>query len=115
MSQNFTVVETQTEKKGVFVKVEETVRDVKAILDGKVDSLTPEDLMFIGTLEDLKEKLAKKAAEKDAKANEDKAKQAPIPQAADVAQSNGSPQPNGTDPAPATIQQPSNQPNQKPA
>lgn len=69
MSQNFTVVETQTEKKGVFVKVDDTVRNVKAILDGKVDILEPEDLMFIGTLDDLKEKLAAKAAEQSAKAN----------------------------------------------
>ena len=64
MSQNFTVVETQTEKKGVFVKVEDTVADVRAILDGKVDDLAPEDLMYIGTLKDIEEKLAAKKAEK---------------------------------------------------
>ena len=57
MSQNFTVVETQTEKKGVFVRVGETVEDIRSILNGKVDSLTPEDLLFIGTLKDLNEKL----------------------------------------------------------
>ncbi len=57
MTQNFTVVEAQTEKKGVYVKVGDTVNDVRAILDGKVDSLTPEDLMFIGTLKDVEEKL----------------------------------------------------------
>lgn len=57
MSQNFTVVETQTEKKGVFVRVNETVDDVRSILDGKVDSLTPEELLFIGTLKDLDEML----------------------------------------------------------
>lgn len=60
MTQNFTVVELQTEKKGVFVKVEDTVRDVRAILDGKVDSLAPEEFMFIGTLKDVEEKLAAK-------------------------------------------------------
>jgi F-type H+/Na+-transporting ATPase subunit beta len=58
MTQNFTVVEAQTEKKGVNVPVKDTVADVRAILDGKVDKLRPEDLSFIGTLKDLEAKLA---------------------------------------------------------
>jgi len=53
MTQNFTVVEAQTEKKGAYVTVKDTVSDVKAILDGKVDQLQPEDLLFIGTLKDV--------------------------------------------------------------
>ncbi len=57
MSQNFTVVETQTEKKGVFVSVEDTTNDVRSILDGKVDSLVPEDFLYIGTLKDVEHKL----------------------------------------------------------
>ncbi len=61
MSQNFTVVETQTEKKGVYVSVKDTVNDVRDILDGKVDSLKPEDFMFIGTLKDVEEKLHTKS------------------------------------------------------
>ena len=64
MSQNFTVVETQTEKKGVFVKREDTVNDMRAILDGKVDDLAPEDFMYIGTLKDVEQKLASKKEEK---------------------------------------------------
>ncbi len=68
MTQNFTVVETQTEKKGAYVSVKDTVQDVRAILDGKVDSLVPEDLLFIGTLKDLDEKLAAKEKEKAASA-----------------------------------------------
>ena len=60
MTQNFTVVEAQTEKKGVFVGVKDTVQDVRAILDGKVDTLVPEDLLFIGTLKDVEEKLEAK-------------------------------------------------------
>jgi F-type H+-transporting ATPase subunit beta len=60
MTQNFTVVEQQTGKKGVHVSRQETVNDVKAILEGKVDSLPPEDLMYIGTLKDVEEKLAAK-------------------------------------------------------
>lgn len=57
MTQNFTVVELQTEKKGVHVAVKDTVADVRAILDGKVDKLQPEDLSFIGTLRDVEQKL----------------------------------------------------------
>jgi F-type H+-transporting ATPase subunit beta len=59
MTQNFTVVETQTERKGTHVPVNETIADVRAILDGKVDKLEPEDLMFIGTLKDVEGKLTK--------------------------------------------------------
>jgi F-type H+-transporting ATPase subunit beta len=60
MTQNFTVVETQTEKKGVYVPLKETVLDMKAILEGKVDQLKPEDLLFIGTLKDVESKLVAK-------------------------------------------------------
>lgn len=56
MTQNFTVVETQTEKKGVYVKVKETIADIRAILDGKADKYQPEDLLFIATLKDLENK-----------------------------------------------------------
>jgi F-type H+-transporting ATPase subunit beta len=57
MTQTFTVVEAQTERKGVHVPVKDTVADVRGILDGKVDKLKPEDLMFIGTLKDVEEKI----------------------------------------------------------
>ncbi len=60
MTQNFTVIEAQTEKKGVFVSVKDTVADVRGILDGKTDPLPPEDLLFIGTLKDVEEKLTSK-------------------------------------------------------
>ncbi|HSW88921.1 MAG TPA: F0F1 ATP synthase subunit beta [Candidatus Saccharimonadales bacterium] len=72
MTQNFTVVETQTEKKGVYVAVKDTVADVKAILEGKVDSLKPEDLLYIATLKDVEEKITTAKgiqAEKDSKNN----------------------------------------------
>lgn len=59
MSQNFTVVESQTEKKGVFVSVKDTVTNVRSILDGKIDSLKPDDLLFIGTLKDVENKMSK--------------------------------------------------------
>jgi F-type H+-transporting ATPase subunit beta len=76
MTQNFTVVEAQTEKKGVFVEVKDTVNDVKAILDGKIDVLAPEDLLYIGTLKDVEEKITTKTAEiasKEAQSNPQKA------------------------------------------
>ncbi len=57
MTQNFTVVEAQTERKGAHIPVKETVADVRAILEGAVDKLQPEDLLFISTLKDIKEKL----------------------------------------------------------
>jgi F-type H+/Na+-transporting ATPase subunit beta len=57
MSQTFTVVETQTERKGVYVPLKDTVNDVKAILEGKADSLQPEDLMYIATLKDVEQKI----------------------------------------------------------
>ena len=66
MTQNFTVVETQTEKKGSFVSVKDTVSNVRSILDGKVDGLVPEDLLFIATLKDVEEKLVTKEKEKAA-------------------------------------------------
>jgi len=58
MTQNFTVVEAQTEKKGVQISVKDAVGDVRAILDGKTDSLLPEDLLYIGTLKDVEQKLS---------------------------------------------------------
>lgn len=66
MTQNFTVVETQTEKKGVYVNIKDTVADVRAILDGKYDTLVPEDFLYIATLKDVDSKLQKKNAPTEA-------------------------------------------------
>ena len=90
MSQNFTVVETQTEKKGVFVKVEDTVKDVHDILNGKVDSLTPEDLLFIGTLSELEEKIKSKT--NSTTETNQSIQQSTTAQLPNVAQSNQQPQ-----------------------
>ncbi|HEX7042322.1 MAG TPA: F0F1 ATP synthase subunit beta [Patescibacteria group bacterium] len=70
MAQNFTVVETQTEKKGVFVHLKETVADIRAILDGKVDKLKPEDLLYIGTLKDVEDKLTSASVAKTSKSTQ---------------------------------------------
>jgi F-type H+-transporting ATPase subunit beta len=57
MTQSFTVVEAQTERPGTYVSISDAVSDVRAILDGKIDQLPPEDLIFIGTLKDVESKL----------------------------------------------------------
>ncbi len=110
MTQNFTVVELQTEKKGVHVGVEDTVKDVRAILDGKVDKLAPEDLSFIGTLKDVEQKLNTalgKKTEVEAQSNT----QQPVQPAANGQQSATPPTSNATN-APA---QPTQQQTQQPA
>jgi F-type H+/Na+-transporting ATPase subunit beta len=60
MTQSFTVVENQTERKGVYVPIKDAIEDVRAILDGKVDQLEPEDLAYIGTLKEIEDKIAAK-------------------------------------------------------
>lgn len=60
MTQYFTVVEQQTGRKGVQVPLKNTVEDVRNILDGKVDSLSPDDLMYVGTLKDVEDKIRSK-------------------------------------------------------
>lgn len=54
MTQSFFVTEPQTEKKGVFVPVNDTVSDVADILDGKYDSVNPTKIKDIGGLKDFK-------------------------------------------------------------
>ena len=50
MTQNFSVVEDQTGKKGTKVSVHKTVEDVNRILEGKFDNKKPEDFLFIGDI-----------------------------------------------------------------
>jgi len=54
MTQNFFVTEAQTGRKGTYVSVEDTVNDVKDIIDGKYDSLSADKFLFIGTISDIK-------------------------------------------------------------
>ncbi len=54
MTQNFAVVENQTGKPGKYVKIEETVEGVEAILSGKLDHLPPEKFLYIGSVKELK-------------------------------------------------------------
>ncbi len=78
MTQNFTVVETQTEKKGVYVSIKDTVNDVRSILDGNYDLLVPEDFLFIGTLKDLDQKLDAKKKAQPSPSNQSNTQQPPV-------------------------------------
>jgi len=53
MSQNFFVLENQTGNEGKFVQLSDTVQDVRAIIDGKYDSVPEEKLMHIGSLKEI--------------------------------------------------------------
>jgi len=54
MTQSFFVTENQTGRVGVYVPRETTVRDVNAILEGQLDSVSDDKFMFIGSLADIK-------------------------------------------------------------
>lgn len=54
MTQSFFVTEAQSGKQGVFVPLEDTVRDVAAILEGKYDSIDSYAVKDIGSLKDVK-------------------------------------------------------------
>lgn len=53
MTQPFFSAEIQTGRKGIFVSREQTVRDVRRILNGDFDTTPAQALMFIGDLESL--------------------------------------------------------------
>lgn len=54
MTQPFFGAETQTGRKGVFVKRHSTVQDVKAIINGAYDTLPAETLNYVGDLNSIK-------------------------------------------------------------
>lgn len=53
MTQNFFVTEAQTGRKGSYVSVEDTVNDVKDILEGKYDNVSEDKFLFIGSTSDI--------------------------------------------------------------
>ena len=53
MTQYFEVVSDQTGKDGQYVKIEDTVRGVEAILRGEVDDVDPENFLYIETINDI--------------------------------------------------------------
>ncbi|HUW71919.1 MAG TPA: F0F1 ATP synthase subunit beta [Candidatus Humimicrobiaceae bacterium] len=54
MTQNLFTVSEQTGLRGQYVKREETIKGVKAILEGKLDQSLEESFLFIGGINDLK-------------------------------------------------------------
>ena len=56
LSQPFHVAETFTGMAGIFVKVEDTVRSFKEIIDGKHDDLPENAFYMVGAIEDAVEK-----------------------------------------------------------
>lgn len=56
MTQSFFVAEAQTGRKGKFVPIKTTVSDVKQILEGQVDDINEEKLMFLGELSEARSK-----------------------------------------------------------
>jgi F-type H+-transporting ATPase subunit beta len=56
LSQPFTVAETFTGMPGKFVKVEDTVRSFKEIIDGKHDDLPESAFYMVGSIEEAIEK-----------------------------------------------------------
>ena len=59
LSQPFHVAEVFTGTKGVFVKLEDTIKGFKGILDGKYDDLPEQAFYMVGTIEDAIEKAKK--------------------------------------------------------
>ncbi len=54
MTQDFTVVATQTGKKGKYVAKEDTIAGVEGILTGEFDDIPPERFLYIGSIKDIK-------------------------------------------------------------
>jgi F-type H+-transporting ATPase subunit beta len=58
-SQPFFVAEQFTGHKGKYVKLEDTIRGFKGIIDGKYDDLPESAFMYVGTIEEAVEKAKK--------------------------------------------------------
>jgi F-type H+-transporting ATPase subunit beta len=59
MTQSFFVAEKQTGRKGEYVPVQDTVNDVKNIIEGKYDHISEDKFMFIGKVSDMEKELNK--------------------------------------------------------
>jgi F-type H+-transporting ATPase subunit beta len=62
LSQPFHVAETFTGTSGVYVKLEDTVRGFKELVDGKHDDMPEQAFYMVGTIEDVRSKAQKMAA-----------------------------------------------------
>ncbi len=63
LSQPFHVAEQFTGMKGKYVKIEDTIRGFKEVLDGKHDDLPEQAFLYVGSIEEAREKAEKMAAE----------------------------------------------------
>jgi len=63
LSQPFHVAEQFTGNPGLYVKVEDTIRSFKEILEGKCDDLPEQAFYMVGTIEDVRAKAEKMLAE----------------------------------------------------
>ena len=63
LSQPFHVAEVFTGTPGVFVKLEDTIKGFKGIVEGKYDDLPEAAFYMVGTIEEAQEKGRKLAAE----------------------------------------------------
>lgn len=61
-SQPFHVAEQFTGYKGKYVKLEDTIRSFKAIIDGKYDDYPEQAFMYCGSIEDVEEKAKRMAS-----------------------------------------------------
>ncbi len=59
LSQPFFVAEVYTGNKGKFVKLEDTIKGFKEIIDGKLDDISEVAFMFKGTIEEVKQSIKK--------------------------------------------------------
>ncbi len=59
LSQPFNVAETFTGTPGVYVKLEDTIRAFKELVEGKHDDLPEQAFYMVGTIEDAQAKAAK--------------------------------------------------------
>jgi F-type H+-transporting ATPase subunit beta len=62
MSQPFHVAEQFTGMKGLFVKLDDTIRSFEAILTGDYDTLPESAFLYVGTIEDVVAKAEKMKA-----------------------------------------------------
>ena len=61
LSQPFFVAEQFTGVEGKYVKLEDTIRGFKGIIDGKYDDLPESAFLYVGTIEEAVEKARKMA------------------------------------------------------
>jgi F-type H+-transporting ATPase subunit beta len=66
LSQPFHVAEQFTGMKGVYVKVEDTIKGFREIVDGKHDDIPEQAFLYVGTIEEALEKAEKIKKETDA-------------------------------------------------